>query len=385
MPYQIRKIKNEDFYTVKNELTGQIHSKHTTLDKAKAQARLLGGKVTSQELKSFVKASYNPVDKIGDFILDTSISKPTVAVYNNPITGETKVVHRGTSGAKDWANNLSYVAGLSKHTSRYKDAERVQQRAEAKYGSQNIDTIGHSQGAVYSRDLGKNTKNIINLNPAYLGEKEGKNETVIRSSLDPVSALKAPIDYVKNLFGVKTNTHTIPATTLNPLTEHSTKILDKTNSTFGGKLFSQMKYTMNPQEFKHHLLANSVLLKKVRGHPLHQVLVDGLHESYHPNLRAAKMHVIGHGFFSGLKQGLHTAVKVGKSVAPLAGLVMGNPAAGVAAHQYLSAADTALGGRMMSGAGRLMSGGGHTSGGKMLKGSPEMKAHMAKLRAMRRR
>ena len=146
---------------------------------------------------------------------------------------------------------------------------------------------------------------------------------------------------------------------------------------------------MNPQEFKQHLLANSVLLKKVRGHPLHQVLVDGLHESYHPNLRAAKMHVIGSGFFQGFKQGFHGAVKVAKNVAPLAGLVMGNPAAGAAAHQYLSAADTALGGRMsggrmMSGAGRLMSGGGHTSGGKMLKGSPEMKAHMAKLRAMRR-
>jgi hypothetical protein len=350
---------------------------------------LLGGKVTSQELKSFVKASYNPVDTIGDYVLHKSISKPTIAVYNNPLSGETKVVHRGTSGAKDWANNLAYVAGLSKHTSRYKDAERVQQRAEAKYGAQNIDTIGHSQGAVFSWELGQNTKNIINLNPAYLGEKEGKNETTVRSSLDPISALKAPIDYVKNLFGVKTNTTTIPATTLNPFTEHSTKILDRTNSSFGGKLFSSEKCIMNPQEFKQHLLANSVLLKKVRGHPLHQVMVDGLHESYHPSRRAAKMHVIGHGFFSGLKQGLHTAVKVGKSVAPLAGLVMGNPAAGAAAHQYLSAADTALGGRMsggrmMSGAGRLMSGGGHTSGGKMLKGSPEMKAHMAKLRAMRR-
>ena len=237
--YQIRKIPSENAYTVNDELTGKVHAKYTTLAEAKAQVRLLGGKVTSQELKSFVKASYNPVQKIGDYEYDSSISKPTVAVYSNPLTGETKVVHRGTSGAKDWANNLAYVAGLSKHTSRYKDAERVQQRAEAKYGSQNIDTIGHSQGAVYSRKMGQNTKNIINLNPAYLGEKEGKNETVIRSSLDPVSALKAPIDYVKNLFGVKANTTTIPATTFNPFTEHSTKILDRGNYTFGGKLFLQ--------------------------------------------------------------------------------------------------------------------------------------------------
>ena len=355
------------------------------MPKAKAQNHLLGGKVTSQELKQFIGASYKPVEKIGDFVLDKSISKPTGVVYHNPTTGETKVIHRGTQGAADWANNLALVTGLSKYTHRYKEADRVQQRAEAKYGSQNIDTIGHSQSAKYARDLGQNTKNVINLNPAYLGEKDGKNETVVRSQLDPVSALKAPIDYVRNLFGQKTNTTTIPSTTLNPFTEHSTQILDRTNSTFGGKLLSQQKYTMNAQEFKHHLLANSVLLKKVRGHPLHQVLVDGLHESYHPSRRAAKMHVIGHGFFQGFKDGFHGAVKVAKNVAPLAGLVMGNPAAGAVAHQYLSATDQALGGRMSGGrmsGGRLMSGGGHT--GKMLKGSPEMKAHMAKLRAMRR-
>ncbi len=41
MPYVIRKIRGRDLYTVKNKETGRIISKHTTLNKAKAQIRLL--------------------------------------------------------------------------------------------------------------------------------------------------------------------------------------------------------------------------------------------------------------------------------------------------------------------------------------------------------
>ena len=41
MPYTIRKIRNEKLYSVKNTLTKKIHSKATTLSKAKSQVRLL--------------------------------------------------------------------------------------------------------------------------------------------------------------------------------------------------------------------------------------------------------------------------------------------------------------------------------------------------------
>ena len=43
MPYSIRKIRNEDAYSVKNTETGKVHSKHTTKKNALAQVRLLGG------------------------------------------------------------------------------------------------------------------------------------------------------------------------------------------------------------------------------------------------------------------------------------------------------------------------------------------------------
>ena len=41
MPIVIRKIRNQDLYKVMNKETGVIHSKGTTLNKAKAQKRLL--------------------------------------------------------------------------------------------------------------------------------------------------------------------------------------------------------------------------------------------------------------------------------------------------------------------------------------------------------
>ena len=96
-----------------------------------------GGKVSSKQLKEFISASYadKPPANIEGYELDTSISKPTALVYHNPLTNESKVVHRGTKGASDWVANTAYLAGLYKTTHRFKEGERVQQRAEAKYGA----------------------------------------------------------------------------------------------------------------------------------------------------------------------------------------------------------------------------------------------------------
>ena len=41
MPIAIRKLPNKDLYKVYNKITGEIHSKATTKEKAEAQKRLL--------------------------------------------------------------------------------------------------------------------------------------------------------------------------------------------------------------------------------------------------------------------------------------------------------------------------------------------------------
>lgn len=41
MPFIIRKVRNKNCYEVKNKLTGVVHSKCTTKEKAVKQVRLL--------------------------------------------------------------------------------------------------------------------------------------------------------------------------------------------------------------------------------------------------------------------------------------------------------------------------------------------------------
>jgi hypothetical protein len=77
----------------------------------------------------------------------------------------------------------------------------------------------------YKKDL-----DGISLNPAYKEESRGQNEYIIRSSLDPVSILKAPRNAIHNvIYPERSKNHniTIPAKTSNPLTEHSIEILDR--------------------------------------------------------------------------------------------------------------------------------------------------------------
>lgn len=230
---------------------------------------LKAGKRTTKEIKKFLNASYktNPKENIEGFVLDKSLSKETGKVYHNPETGETIVVHRGTQGIMDWKNNVAYALGNYEKTDRYKKGKSIQDKAEKKYGAENISTLGHSQGSILARKLGKDTKEIININPAYLLEKPAENEYTIRSSGDVVSALYAPVAKTRQIFSPKTSKErdiTIPAErNSNILDEHSYKILDRlgdkqigagnnissNNIMEGGKRFNRLGYTGEDIDF----------------------------------------------------------------------------------------------------------------------------------------
>jgi len=192
------------------------------------------------EIKSLLDASYQdkPASKIGDWELDDKLSTPTAVVYYNPITDEAVVAHRGTQGVTDWGNNIAYALGAYELTPRYREGKKVQDEAERKYGKKNISTLGHSQGAVLARKLGADTKEIINVNPAYSGEIPAKNEYNIRSSNDVVSGAFAPVASARKVLFPKYSKKRdikVKAETLNPLTEHSYDILDRLdqNKTIG--------------------------------------------------------------------------------------------------------------------------------------------------------
>jgi hypothetical protein len=61
MHYKIRKLRNKDEYIVKNSNTKQILSKHTSLENAKTQIKLLYDIDFNNKMKT-IKFPINPFD-----------------------------------------------------------------------------------------------------------------------------------------------------------------------------------------------------------------------------------------------------------------------------------------------------------------------------------
>ena len=187
------------------------------------------GALSSQQLQGLLNASYDKkIRNVDGFQQDRELSTKTSKVYINPETGQTVVAHRGTAGVMDWGNNLVYALGgrkAYKHTSRFKEAQRVQKAAEAKYGREHISTIGHSQGGLQAELLGRRGKETITLNKATrpFANSPAGNQTDIRTQNDLVSAL--------NPF--QTKKETLIKSNLNPLAAHSIDTLESTNEIFG--------------------------------------------------------------------------------------------------------------------------------------------------------
>ena len=196
----------------------------------RAYHRQVGGKISTKDFNLMLKETYKkPQDRdkhIGDYYIDESLSTPENVVYHNPKTGETKVAYRGTEGTlKDWGNNALYAFGLHNTSKRYKRANETQKKVEQKYGTQNLDVLGHSQSGAFSQEIGKNAKNVVVLNPAShpLYSPKTKNTTVVRSKGDSVSALK----YLNPLNWGKKADVEIEAKTYNPIEEHMPSVLER--------------------------------------------------------------------------------------------------------------------------------------------------------------
>ena len=203
-----------------------------------------GGSISAKDLKGLHASSYkqDPDKEVNGWVLDEDISKPTARVYFNASKNQAIVVHRGTEATvKDWANNLAYLTGTNKLTGRYKDAERVQKRAEEKYAD--VLTTGHSQGGIYTK-IAKDQSKVININPASMGETT--SGTTIRAKNDPVSALAG----FTGLF--KKNDKNITTQSKGSLLDaHSIDILDELgDKELGGSLTKYLKGLKKGGDFK---------------------------------------------------------------------------------------------------------------------------------------
>ena len=225
MPFKILHV-SPILHQVVNSATGKVHANHSVLKNAKAQLRLLrsleGGAISGKELKKLTAASYTKGKErprqIGVLVLDSELTTREAAVYYNPATGEATVTHRGTQGASDWLNNAALGVGLYKQTGRYQRGKDTQKAVNAKYGKENVLTTSHSQSGALAHELNKEglVNKSIEINPARTPfQTVMRNETILKSSLDPVSFFVPKNKNVK----------VIPARTYNPLSEHSAKII----------------------------------------------------------------------------------------------------------------------------------------------------------------
>tara|TARA_R110000796_G_scaffold121155_1_gene235294 strand:+ start:1704 stop:2783 length:1080 start_codon:yes stop_codon:yes gene_type:complete len=194
-----------------------------------------GKGLKANTFRALLESSYAGGDAAG-FTMDKELSTKSSKVYTHP-SGQVVVAHRGTAGVLDWGNNAFYAIGgdfAYKLTSRYKEAKKVQQKAEKKYGAKQITTIGHSQGGLQAQLLGGNSKEIITLNKAtrpqeaIFGSSKKKNQYDVRASGDAVSLFRNPFQKNKDET-IKSNK--------NPLAQHSTDILKGQDKVYGDTTF----------------------------------------------------------------------------------------------------------------------------------------------------
>jgi len=171
-------------------------------------------------LRNFLSNGYkkDQAKSLDGYQRDDSLSGQRAQVYYNKDNNKTIVTHRGTQGFQDVLTDLKLVfhPSLYMKSNRFQHAKDIQQRAEDKYGRENITTIGHSLGAKLAADVGGKSKEMITYNkpiiPQEIFKQTRKNETSIRTKMDPVSILGS---FNPNIKQVSTKT-------INPITAHNT-------------------------------------------------------------------------------------------------------------------------------------------------------------------
>jgi hypothetical protein len=181
---------------------------------------LKGGSLSPDTIQALLKKSYEKkLSSFKDFEIDKSLSGQRVQVYYNPALKQAVVVHRGSSGAKDWlVNDAGLLVGY--RGKRFSHAQDIQKQAQKKYGAKNVTTIGHSLGAKIAEEVGQKSKEIITLNkPTVDTKKVSDKQFDIRASSDLVSGLSG--------IASSNNKTTIPSGFRNPISEHSTDVLSR--------------------------------------------------------------------------------------------------------------------------------------------------------------
>jgi len=194
----------------------------------------VGGKINNKTLHKMIKNGYEDkpkdMDLVDGYVLDKSLSGTRAQVYYHPETKHLVINHRGTKGSKDVMTDIGLMFG-NKSGKRFEHGKKITDEALKKYNTDNVTISGHSLGSEVARQASKNSNHdVVVVNPAVapldMFNRHKDNETVIRSTLDPISALHS-----FNPYRNEARTIDIDAKGYNPLSEHSSSILDRLGDT----------------------------------------------------------------------------------------------------------------------------------------------------------
>ncbi|RYY44687.1 MAG: hypothetical protein EOO06_17725 [Chitinophagaceae bacterium] len=191
---------------------------------------LIGGKINAQTLHHMIKNGYadNPQDthNIDGYVIDKQLSGQRAQVYYHPDTKHLVINHRGTKGNQDVMTDIKMMLGY-KNNKRFAHGKEITDKAIKKYDTDNITLSAHSLGSQIAQYANEKHKvHQVSLNPAILPSdllrKQRSNEVIVRSELDPISAL-----HTSRPFKSKKNTVDIKPAGLDLLNEHSSDILKR--------------------------------------------------------------------------------------------------------------------------------------------------------------
>lgn len=156
-------------------------------------------KFTKKELADLFSASYDQkIFSIGRFTIIPSLSDQYVKTYTIQGSSDVVVVHRGSHDSQDWVDNALHLASINlRYTKSYQMHLRRHVKEVKKYGKDNIVSLGHSRGGLYSEDfyrLNLCKQSIVYNKPVVrndiirnIFEKPDKNNQAIRTSGDVIS------------------------------------------------------------------------------------------------------------------------------------------------------------------------------------------------------
>ncbi len=190
----------------------------------------VGGKINVKTLHNMIVNGYkkksHASDNIDGYKLDKSLSGDRAQVYHNSDTNHLVINHRGTSGLHDVMTDVRLMLG-DKSNKRFQHGKHVTDEAIKKYDTDNISISGHSLGSAIAKESNNgHNKEIISVNgavtPLDMFTKQKNNETVVRSQYDPISVL-----HTLNPYSRTQNTINIKSKSFNPLSEHSSSVLNR--------------------------------------------------------------------------------------------------------------------------------------------------------------